>query len=82
MMKLKVGKHYKHKLNGIYLSVVGKVRTTTWDEILIGESPDSDDSLIPLDPDIETDEWEEIDEEEWLTSFDEASEEETKKTND
>ena len=69
-MKLEVGKFYKHKENNSYLSVIAKISTTMWEDVLVGESPEMTNALIPLDEEIETDEWEEITEKDWLERFD------------
>lgn len=77
-MKLEEGKFYKHKETDSYISIVGKLDTTMWGEILVGESPEEPYGLIPIDGTKDSDEWEETTKEEWAKQFTEEADEEPK----
>jgi len=83
-MKHEVGKFYKNKETNSYLCIVGKVDTTMWGEILVGESPEEPYGLVPIDGDTEAEGWVEITKEDWMSQFTEDSEDSEKleKTND
>lgn len=75
-MKLEEGKFYRHKETDSYIAIVGKVDTTMWGDILVGESPEEPYGLIPIDGTKDSDEWEETTKEEWVKQFAEEEEEE------
>lgn len=69
-MRFEIGKFYKHN-GGSYLHILGRVKTTLWDDCLVAEEAGrGENALVPVGEDEGAAEnWTETTYDDWMTNF-------------